>query len=70
MTRHAAALASLPGRLAAAREALGLTLVTLAERTAIRLPSLSEFERGLRVPTLEQAARLGDALGVEIFPRK
>ena len=67
---HTAAIPSLPERLAAARAARQLTLKQLAEITGLPLSRLSEYEGGKRLPSLEQAAALGDALGIDIFPRK
>src|SRR5687768_6902587 len=51
-------------RIRALREALGLSLRELAERTGVSAPMLSQVERGETSPTLTVAAKI--AAGLEL----
>lgn len=48
------------------REASGLSLNRLAERTRLSRQMLSFVESGQRIPTIETAARISRALGVPL----
>jgi transcriptional regulator with XRE-family HTH domain len=64
-TRTAAAAAPTIGRrVRALREAMGLSLRDLAERTGVSAPMLSQVERGETSPTLAVAAKI--AAGLEL----
>jgi transcriptional regulator with XRE-family HTH domain len=52
------------GRVKALREAMGLSLRDLAERSGVSAPMLSQVERGETSPTLQVAARI--ATGLEL----
>jgi XRE family transcriptional regulator, regulator of sulfur utilization len=52
------------GRVKALREAMGLSLRDLAERSGVSAPMLSQVERGETSPTLQLAARI--ATGLEL----
>ena len=51
-------------RVKALREAMGLSLRDLAERSGVSAPMLSQVERGETSPTLQVAARI--AAGLEL----
>ena len=48
------------------RERRGLTQVALGQRAGIAPASISHFETGQRVPSLESLVKLADALGVSV----
>ena len=48
------------------RERRGLTQVALGQRAGMAPASISHFETGQRVPSLESLVRLADALGVSV----
>ena len=50
----------------AIRERRGLTQVALGERAGMAPASISHFETGQRVPSLESLVKLADALGVSV----
>jgi transcriptional regulator with XRE-family HTH domain len=54
-----------------AREAIGMTLPTLAEMTGINKGHLSEIERGIRIPDNDQVSAIAEAIGspVEMWVR-
>jgi len=52
----------LPDRLKTARLRAGLTQRQLADRLGFHIMSISQFERGLRSPSLATVARLAAAL--------
>ena len=56
--------AALGARVRALREAMGLSLRDLAERTSVSAPMLSQVERGETSPTLAVAERI--AAGLEL----
>jgi len=51
--------------LKAAREKAELTLVKLAEGTGLSAPAISNFETGLRIPSVAQILRLSNALALD-----
>ena len=53
-------------RVRALREAMGLSLRDLAERSGVSAPMLSQVERGETSPTLAVAAKI--AAGLELTP--
>lgn len=55
-------LAALGGRLRTLRVSAGFTQKDLAVRVGIRQPTISDYERGVEVPTTPMLARLADAL--------
>ena len=59
-----AGTAALGARVRSLREAMGLSLRDLAERTGVSAPMLSQVERGETSPTLAVAARI--AAGLEL----
>jgi transcriptional regulator with XRE-family HTH domain len=59
-----ASAATIGGRVKALREAMGLSLRDLAERTGVSAPMLSQVERGETSPTLAVAAKI--AAGLEL----
>ncbi|MDE2823739.1 MAG: helix-turn-helix transcriptional regulator [Chloroflexota bacterium] len=50
----------------AIRERRGLTQVALGQRAGMAPASISHFETGQRVPSLESLVKLADALGVSV----
>ena len=54
--------ASLPGALMGAREGRGLTQEDLSRLTGLHPTAISQFERGRRVPTLQNLIKLSIAL--------
>ncbi len=60
----ATSVAALGGRVRALREAMGLSLRDLAERSGVSAPMLSQVERGETSPTLQVATRI--AAGLEL----
>lgn len=48
------------------RERRGLTQVALGQRAGMAPASISHFETGQRVPSLESLVKLADALGVSV----
>ena len=48
------------------RERRGLTQVALGQRAGMAPGSISHFETGQRVPSLESLVKLADALGVSV----
>jgi transcriptional regulator with XRE-family HTH domain len=57
-------ITAIGGRVRALREAMGLSLRDLAERSGVSAPMLSQVERGETSPTLQVAARI--ATGLEL----
>src|SRR6059036_4097183 len=57
-------MVAIGGRARALREAMGLSLRDLAERSGVSAPMLSQVERGETSPTLTVAARI--AAGLEL----
>jgi transcriptional regulator with XRE-family HTH domain len=57
---------SIPSRLKAVREQRGLTQTDLGHRAGIAAASISHFETGQRLPSLESLVRIADALDVSI----
>ncbi len=53
-------------RLKDAREKANLTQVALAEKTTIAAQTISAYEHGKKLPTLENAFLLADTLGVSV----
>mgnify|MGYP006186936931 CR=1 FL=1 len=53
-------------RLKVLRKKLGLTLETLAEKTAMTKSYLSKVERGLNTPSIAAALKLARALNVNV----
>ncbi|MGW7271764.1 helix-turn-helix domain-containing protein [Streptomyces sp. NPDC054864] len=66
MTEDQAVLENVGPRLRGFRQALGLTLATLAERTGLTQSTLSRLERGHIRPTLEQLLPLARAYAVPL----
>jgi transcriptional regulator with XRE-family HTH domain len=60
----ASTVAAVGGRVRALREAMGLSLRDLAERSGVSAPMLSQVERGETSPTLQVATRI--AAGLEL----
>ena len=58
--------ASIGPRVRALREAMGLSLRDLAERTSVSAPMLSQVERGETSPTLSVAGRIADGLELSL----
>ena len=58
--------ASIGPRVKALREAMGLSLRDLAERTSVSAPMLSQVERGETSPTLSVAARIAGGLELSL----
>jgi XRE family transcriptional regulator, regulator of sulfur utilization len=58
--------ASVGSRVKALREAMGLSLRDLAERTGVSAPMLSQVERGDTSPTLNVAGRIADGLELSL----
>jgi transcriptional regulator with XRE-family HTH domain len=50
------------------REALGLSMNVVAQRSKMSHTMISRVERELRRPTLDTLLRIADAMGVELFP--
>src|SRR5271170_947250 len=65
---HAAALspAVIGARVKALREAAGLSLRDLSERSGVSAPMLSQVERGETSPTLTVAARIASGLELRL----
>jgi transcriptional regulator with XRE-family HTH domain len=61
-----AAIASVGPRVKALREAEGLSLRDLAERSGVSAPMLSQVERGETSPTLHVAARIASGLQLRL----
>ena len=61
-----AAIASVGPRVKALREAEGLSLRDLAERSGVSAPMLSQVERGETSPTLQVAARIASGLQLRL----
>jgi XRE family transcriptional regulator, regulator of sulfur utilization len=57
---------ALGGRVRALREAMGLSLRDLADRTGVSAPMLSQVERGETSPTLAVAARIAGGLELSL----
>src|SRR5262245_41168281 len=57
---------ALGARVRALREAMGLSLRDLAERTGVSAPMLSQVERGETSPTLAVAARIAGGLELSL----
>src|SRR6187401_2564258 len=53
-------------RLRELRTAAGLSQLVLAQRTGISQSSISAWEAGINVPLITQAAKIAEALGVDI----
>lgn len=51
-------------RLAAAREAAGLTMAALADRAGLSISTVYGYETGRRTPQADQLGALANALGV------
>ena len=67
MKKKATALGVLLGRdIAARRNALGLTQAELAERLAADTVTISRFERGSNLPSLQRLEKIADALGMPL----
>src|SRR5687768_15287222 len=60
------AIASVGPRVKALREAEGLSLRDLAERSGVSAPMLSQVERGETSPTLQVAARIAQGLELRL----
>src|SRR5213596_3243184 len=58
--------ASIGPRVKALREAMGLSLRDLAERTGVSAPMLSQVERGDTSPTLNVAGRIAGGLELSL----
>jgi transcriptional regulator with XRE-family HTH domain len=58
--------ASIGPRVKALREAMGLSLRDLAERTSVSAPMLSQVERGETSPTLSVAGRIASGLELSL----
>src|SRR5436853_7895621 len=58
--------ASVGPRVKALREAMGLSLRDLAERTGVSAPMLSQVERGDTSPTLTIAGRIANGLELSL----
>ncbi|MEX2108359.1 MAG: XRE family transcriptional regulator [Solirubrobacterales bacterium] len=58
--------AAVGGRVKALREAMGLSLRDLAERTGVSAPMLSQVERGETSPTLAVAAKIATGLDLTL----
>jgi transcriptional regulator with XRE-family HTH domain len=54
-------------RVAALRQAAGLTQAELAERLEVAVETISRLERGSVVPSLPRLARLAETLSVELI---
>jgi XRE family transcriptional regulator, regulator of sulfur utilization len=61
-----AAIAAVGPRVRALREAEGLSLRDLAERSGVSAPMLSQVERGETSPTLQVAARIASGLQLRL----
>src|ERR1700735_3292668 len=57
---------ALGARVKALREAMGLSLRDLAERSGVSAPMLSQVERGETSPTLQVAARIAGGLELRL----
>src|SRR3954466_1394982 len=57
---------SIGPRVKALREAMGLSLRDLAERTSVSAPMLSQVERGETSPTLSVAGRIAGGLELSL----
>src|SRR3954469_17504000 len=57
---------SIGPRVKALREAMGLSLRDLAERTGVSAPMLSQVERGETSPTLSVAGRIASGLELSL----
>lgn len=53
-------------RIKAARTKAGLTQAQLAERTGVAMITISQYERGIRQPRMEQLRKIAFALGLYI----
>ncbi len=53
-------------RVAALRQAAGLTQAKLAERVDVTVETISRLERGAATPSLASLAAIAEALGVEL----
>jgi transcriptional regulator with XRE-family HTH domain len=60
------AIIAIGGRVHALREAMGLSLRDLAERSGVSAPMLSQVERGETSPTLQIAARIAGGLELRL----
>src|SRR5215210_8321663 len=60
------AIVAVGPRVKALREAEGLSLRDLAERTGVSAPMLSQVERGETSPTLQVAARIASGLQLRL----
>jgi transcriptional regulator with XRE-family HTH domain len=58
--------AKLAARLAEARHDAGLTQMELAVKLGCNLSSVTQWESGVRRPTLDNLRRLAEALGVTL----
>lgn len=65
-TRDLAAAVAIGPRVHALREAMGLSLRDLAERSGVSAPMLSQVERGETSPTLAIAARIASGLELRL----
>jgi XRE family transcriptional regulator, regulator of sulfur utilization len=65
-TSAIAASDTLGARVRALREAMGLSLRDLAERSGVSAPMLSQVERGETSPTLQVASRIAEGLGLRL----
>jgi transcriptional regulator with XRE-family HTH domain len=59
-------IGTIPDRLKSLREQRGLTQTELGTRAGIAAASISHFETGQRLPSLESLVRLADALEVSV----
>ena len=66
LSQASAAEGTVGPRVRALREAMGLSLRDLAERSGVSAPMLSQVERGETSPTLAVAAKI--AAGLELTP--
>lgn len=67
MKKKATGLGVLLGRnIAARRIALGLTQAELAERLTADTVTISRFERGSHLPSLQRLEKIADALGMPL----
>lgn len=46
------------------REELGLTQMELAEKTGIKQPMITQYEKGMKLPTIVTGVELEDVLGI------
>ena len=64
--RAAASVPAIGGRVRALREAMGLSLRDLGERSGVSAPMLSQVERGETSPTLAVAAKIAAGLDLTL----